>query len=95
VDSSEPHVAAPCVLFIDEVDPFLKPRDGSGMSHSMDQDVVNALLKEIVKLRNARVVLVAATNYLDLLDRTAIRSGRFDFRNKVPAPDFQSHRYLI
>lgn len=86
---------APCVLFIDEVDSFLKPRDGSGMSHSMDRDVVNTLLREIVDLRDARVVLVVATNYIEQLDRAAIRSGRFDFHIEVPAPDFEARRNLI
>ncbi|VVD94346.1 AAA family ATPase [Pandoraea eparura] len=86
---------APCVLFIDEVDSFLKPRDGSGMSHSMDRDVVNTLLREIVELRDARVVLVVATNYIEQLDRAAIRSGRFDVHIEVPAPDFQARRNLI
>ncbi|WP_233874410.1 AAA family ATPase [Paraburkholderia adhaesiva] len=86
---------APCVLFIDEVDSFLKPRDGSGMSHSMDRDVVNTLLKEIVDLRNAQVVVVAATNYIEQLDHAAIRSGRFDFHIEVPAPDLQSRHHVL
>lgn len=86
---------APCVLFIDEADSFLKPRDGSGMSHSLDRDVANTLLKEIVDLRIARVVLVAATNYIEQLDSAAIRSGRFDFHIQVPAPDFEARCNLI
>jgi len=85
---------APCVLFIDEIDSFLKPRDG-GASHSMDRDVVNTLLKEIVDLRRAKVVLVAATNDIEQLDRAAIRSGRFDFHIEVPPPDYESRRNLI
>jgi transitional endoplasmic reticulum ATPase len=86
---------APCVLFIDEVDSFLKPRDGSGMTHSMDRDVTNTLLREIVDLRRTKVVLVAATNYIEQLDRAAIRSGRFDFHIEIPAPDYQARRNLI
>ncbi|WP_051391033.1 AAA family ATPase [Paraburkholderia mimosarum] len=87
---------APCLLLIDEVDSFLKPRDGSSTTHSMDRDVVNTLLKEIVDIRQASgVVLVAATNYLEQLDRAAIRSGRFDFHIEVPAPDFKARCQLI
>lgn len=86
---------APCVLFIDEVDSLLKPRDGSGLTHSMDRDVVNTMLKEIVALRDAPVVLVAATNYIDQLDPAAIRAGRFDFHIEVPPPDFESRCHLI
>jgi transitional endoplasmic reticulum ATPase len=86
---------APCVLFIDEVDSFLKPRDGSGMSHSMDRDTVNTLLREIVELRREKVVLVAATNYIEQLDRAAVRSGRFDFHIEVPAPDYVARCNLI
>ncbi|MGF6871691.1 AAA family ATPase [Paraburkholderia sp. MM5477-R1] len=85
---------APCVLFVDEIDSFLKPRDGT-TGHSMDRDVVNTLLKEIVDLRSAKVVLVAATNYIEQLDRAAIRSGRFDFHIEVPAPDLPARRHLI
>ncbi|WP_321889609.1 AAA family ATPase [Paraburkholderia bannensis] len=86
---------APCVLLIDEIDSFLKPRDGSGATHSMDRDVVNTLLKEIVELRSARVILIGITNYIEQLDVAAIRSGRFDFHIQVPAPDFEARRRLI
>jgi transitional endoplasmic reticulum ATPase len=86
---------APCVLLIDEIDSFLKPRDGSSMTHSMDRDIVNTMLKEIVALRDAPVVLVAATNYVEQLDRAAIRAGRFDFHIEIPCPDFYARRCLI
>lgn len=86
---------APCLLLIDEIDSFLKPRDGSNTTNSMDRDVVNTLLKEIVDLRNAQVIFVGITNYIEQLDVAAIRPGRFDFHIHVPAPDLEARRKLI
>lgn len=77
---------APCVLFIDEVDSFLRPRD-SQVGGPEDLKITNTLLTEIVTLRDHRVVLVAATNYLSCLDPAAIREGRFDFKVEITPPD--------
>lgn len=84
-----------CVLFLDEADSLLKPRDGSASIHSMDRDMVNTLLKEIVALRGLPVVLVAATNFVEQLDTAAVRTGRFDFHVEVPPPDLPARRTLI
>lgn len=89
------HAIAPCVLFIDEIDSFLKPRDGAIPAHSMDRDVVNTMLTEIVALRSAPIVLVAATNFLEQLDAAAIREGRFDFKVEIPAPDLTARISLL
>ena len=85
--------AGPCVLFIDEIDSFLKARDGH--THHMDRDVTNVMLTETVALRRSKVVLVAATNYLDALDGAGVREGRFDFRIEVPPPDLRARVALI
>lgn len=77
---------APCVMFIDEIDSFIKSRDG-GSSNPEYARTTNVVLTEIVKLREARVVIVGATNYLDQLDAAAVREGRFDFKIEVPPPD--------
>jgi transitional endoplasmic reticulum ATPase len=85
-----------CVLFIDEYDSFVKRRDsGSHGSHSMDRDLTNVVLTETVALRDTCVVLIAATNYLDLLDGASIREGRFDYKIEIPAPDEIARKALL
>lgn len=82
------------VLFIDEFDSFVKSRD-SGNRHSMDQDMTNVMLTEVVALRGTRVVLVAATNYLARLDPAAVREGRFDYKVEVPCPDLEARKAIL
>lgn len=78
--------SAPCVLFIDEIDSFLKSRDAQG-SYAEMSVVTNIMLTEMVALRRTGVILMGATNYLDLLDAAAVREGRFDFKIEVTPPD--------
>ena len=85
----------PCVLLIDEIDSFLKPRDGSAHIHSMDRDIVNTMLTEIVNMRGSKVILIAATNFIEQLDTAGIREGRFDFKIEVPPPDLEARVNLI
>jgi transitional endoplasmic reticulum ATPase len=82
------------VVFIDEFDSFVKSRDAGG-AHSMDQDMTNVMLTEIVALRGTRVVLVGATNHIDRLDPAAIREGRFDYKVEVPSPDFEARKAIL
>ena len=77
----------PCMLFIDEIDSFLPSRGDSAGQNKEDSDVVNSLLTLLVDVRRHRVVIVAATNYMDRLDGAAIREGRFDFKIEVSPPD--------
>jgi transitional endoplasmic reticulum ATPase len=86
---------APCLLFIDEIDSLLVKRDNARSSDSESTKTVNALLTELVDLRKFPIVLVAATNYLDQLDPTAIREGRFDFKIEVPPPDQAARQAII
>lgn len=78
--------SAPCVLFIDEIDSFIKSRDAT-TNNPEALIITNVMLTEMVKLRGTGVVLMAATNYLDTLDAAAIREGRFDFKLEVRPPD--------
>jgi transitional endoplasmic reticulum ATPase len=77
---------APCLLFIDEIDSFLQSRSQAS-GNSEDLKIVNCLLTEIVAIREHRVVLVGATNYLESLDPAATREGRFDLKVEVTTPD--------
>lgn len=77
---------APCVLFVDEIDSFIRSRDAAG-SNEESLKITNTLLTEVVNLRNHRVVLIGATNYLANLDAAAIREGRFDYKIEITPPD--------
>jgi transitional endoplasmic reticulum ATPase len=81
------------VFLIDEIDGFIKSR--SDQTHSMDRDLTNTMLTEIVRLRGTSIVLVAATNDIDWLDAAAIREGRFDFKVEVPPPDLPAREAIL
>jgi transitional endoplasmic reticulum ATPase len=86
----------PCVLFIDEVDSFLESRTSDRSSGvKEDADMVNALLTLMVDIREARVILVAATNLVDKLDGAGIREGRFDFKVEITPPDMPARLGLL
>lgn len=79
---------APCVLFLDEIDSLIKDRNAS-MAGGTEESakITNAILTELVNAREARIVVVAATNFLGKLDQAAIREGRFDFKVEITPPD--------
>ncbi len=85
---------APCVLFIDEVDSLLASRNHNS-SYEESARITNVLLTELVNVRRAGVVVVAASNFVDRLDPAAIREGRFDFKVEITPPDTEARRHLI
>lgn len=80
--------AAPCILFIDEIDSFGDRESFSHDNRDYSVQVVNGLLEEIDGV-NARegVVLLAACNHPNSLDPAIIRSGRLDRMIRIPLPD--------
>jgi len=89
-------MAAPSVIFIDELDSII-PRRGLGYADSgASERVISQLLAEmdgLVSLQN--VVVIAATNRLDIIDPAVLRPGRFDRLIYVPAPDEQSRLQIF
>ena len=85
----------PCVFFIDEVDSFLEARDTGGAGVKEDRDLVNAMLTLMTDIRRHRVILVAATNFIDRLDAASIGEGRFDFKVEIPPPDLPARIGLL
>jgi transitional endoplasmic reticulum ATPase len=80
-------MAAPCIIFIDEIDAMASKRGGDGDSHSGER-VVNTLLTEMDGLLNLKnVVVIAATNRPELIDSALMRPGRFDRLVQIPVPD--------
>lgn len=86
--------SAPCVLFVDEIDSFIKSKNSPGTS-SEDLKITNTLLTEIVSLRSHKVILIGATNYLANLETAAIREGRFDYKVEITPPDEDARVGLI
>ena len=79
---------APCIIFFDEID-ALAPRRGSGVADShVSERVISQFLTEMDGLEELRgVIVLAATNRLDLMDPALIRAGRFDQIIYVHPPD--------
>ncbi len=89
-------MAAPCVVFIDEID-AIAPMRGLGYADSgVTERVVSTLLTEmdgIERLEN--VVVIAATNRPDILDPALLRPGRFDRLIYVPPPDYRARLEIL
>jgi cell division protease FtsH len=85
----------PCVIFIDEIDAIGATRSGPN-SHDERVQSLNALLSEMDGLENNEgLVVVAATNRLEVLDPALIRPGRFDRKVFVPMPSRQDRREIL
>lgn len=86
------------VIFIDEIDAIGKKRDGgkaSGGSDERDQ-TLNALLTEMSGFSEQEgIVVMAATNRLDVLDSALLRPGRFDRHVEVILPDFNARQQIL
>jgi transitional endoplasmic reticulum ATPase len=81
-------MAAPCIVFIDEIDAVAGFRGGYDEGTHVTERVVNSLLTELDGLQNLKnVVVLAATNRPDMLDSALLRPGRFDKVIQLPAPD--------
>jgi AFG3 family protein len=81
---------APSVIFIDEIDAVGSRSSGNGaMGLSSEENrTINQLLAELDGLEaNEAVVVFAATNFMDSLDRALLREGRFDRKVEIPMPD--------
>ena len=81
-------MAAPCIVFIDEIDAVASARGGFDEGTRVAERVVNSLLTELDGLQNLKnVVVLAATNRPDILDPALLRPGRFDKVIELPVPD--------
>jgi transitional endoplasmic reticulum ATPase len=88
--------AAPCIIFLDEID-ALVPRRGSGGSGShVTENVVSQILTEIDGLEELHnVLIIGATNRLDIVDEALLRPGRFDRIIEVPNPDSKGREQIF
>lgn len=88
---------APCIVFIDEIDTIGKKRDGNGMGGNDEREqTLNQLLTEMDGFDATKgVVILAATNRPETLDKALLRPGRFDRRIPVELPDLQGREAIL
>lgn len=88
---------APCIVFIDEIDTIGKKRDGSGMGGNDEREqTLNQLLTEMDGFDGRKgVVILAATNRPETLDKALLRPGRFDRRIPVELPDIKGREAIL
>jgi cell division protease FtsH len=88
---------APCIIFIDEIDAVGRHRGaGMGGGHDEREQTLNQLLVEMDGFEsNEGVILIAATNRIDVLDNALLRPGRFDRRVMVGRPDVRGRCQIL
>lgn len=88
---------APCIVFIDEIDTIGKKRDGNGMGGNDEREqTLNQLLTEMDGFDGKKgVVILAATNRPETLDKALLRPGRFDRRIPVELPDLKGRESIL
>ena len=89
---------APCIIFIDEIDAIGRARGKSAISNANDEreSTLNPLLTEMDGFStNAGVIIMAATNRADILDRALLRAGRFDRQIAVELPNLNERRGIF
>ena len=89
--------SSPCIIFIDEIDAVGRHR-GSGMGGGNDEreQTLNQLLVELDGFEaNSGVIVIAATNRADVLDKALLRPGRFDRQVAVSLPDIKGREQIL
>ncbi len=88
---------APCIIFIDEIDAVGRQRGaGLGGGHDEREQTLNQLLVEMDGFgTNEGVIVLAATNRPDVLDKALLRPGRFDRQIVVSAPDVKAREQIL
>ena len=89
---------APCILFVDEIDAVGRKRGGRNIGgQSEAENTLNQLLVEMDGFNTGQtnVIVLAATNRMDILDSALLRPGRFDRQIYVPAPDIKGRASIF
>ncbi len=88
--------AAPTILFLDEIDSLIPRRGSSSTDAHVTERVISQFLTEMDGIEELKgVVILAATNRLDLVDPAVLRSGRFDLLFELPVPDEQTREEIF
>ena len=89
---------APCIIFIDEIDAVGRARGHAGLSNANDEreNTLNQLLTEMDGFSSGtNVIVLAATNRADVLDKALLRAGRFDRQIYVELPDLEERKGIF
>ncbi len=87
--------ASPCILFFDELDSIVPIRGGGDSTHVTER-VISQFLTEMDGIEELKgVVVLGATNRLDIVDPAVLRPGRFDFLLELPIPDDKARLRII
>lgn len=82
--------ASPCILFFDEIDALTPQRSGSSSTSQVSERMVSQFLTEIDGLEELKgVIVLAATNRIEVLDPALLRPGRFDYIIEFPLPEYE------
>lgn len=88
--------AAPCIIFIDEIDAVAPERKSEDSGSKVTERIVNTLLNEMDGMINTkRIVVIGATNYPSLIDKALLRSGRFDYIVEIDLPDVKTREEIF
>jgi len=86
---------APTIIFFDEID-ALAPKRGQGFDGGVTERVVSQFLTELDGIEELKgVVILGATNRVDLIDPALLRTGRFDFLLEVPKPNERTRKEIF
>lgn len=87
---------APCIIFIDEIDAIGKKRDSAYGGNDEREQTLNQLLTEMDGFDGRKgVVILAATNRPEMLDKDLLRPGRFDRRIQMELPDLEGRKSIL
>jgi cell division protease FtsH len=87
---------SPCIIFIDEIDAIGSRRTGGSGAESENNQTLNQLLVEMDGFEtNQTVIVLAATNRPEMLDKALLRPGRFDRQITIPAPDLNGRVEIL
>lgn len=88
--------ASPCILFLDEFDSLVPRRSSDSSGSGVIERVIGQFLTEMDGIEDLKgVIVLAATNRIDLIDQALLRSGRFDLVFELPLPDAKTREKIF
>jgi transitional endoplasmic reticulum ATPase len=88
--------ASPTILFFDEIDSLVPSRGTGGTDSHVTERVISQFLTEMDGIEELKgVIVLAATNRMDIIDPALLRSGRFDLLFELPVPDLETRLSIL